>query len=63
LRRAEIIKPWRYLLRPFGEKELCITIEMALYANQLKKELDETTRRYRDILCFFQFGSSRMETR
>jgi len=49
LRRAEIIEPWRYLLRPFGEKELCITIEMAMYANRLKKELDETTRRYRDI--------------
>ena len=37
LRRASITEPYGYLLKPFEERDLHTTIEMALYKQRQKK--------------------------
>jgi PAS domain S-box-containing protein len=49
LRRAEITEPYGYILKPFQEMDLRVTIEMALYSHRLKRELRESEARYRDL--------------
>ncbi len=39
LLRAKVTKPFAYLLKPFQERELLITIEMALYKHAMEKKL------------------------
>ncbi|MGB6031778.1 MAG: PAS domain S-box protein, partial [Bacteroidota bacterium] len=41
LQRAKITEPFGYLLKPFEERELHITIEMALYKHGIEKVLRE----------------------
>jgi hypothetical protein len=41
LRRAKVTEPFGYLLKPYEEKELQTTIEMALYKHRLEKRLRE----------------------
>ena len=41
LQRARITKPFGYLLKPFEEKELRITIEMALYKHEMERKVKE----------------------
>jgi signal transduction histidine kinase/CheY-like chemotaxis protein len=38
LRRARVTEPFGYLLKPFDERELHITIEMAVYRHQAQRE-------------------------
>ena len=38
LQRAKITEPFGYLLKPFEERELYSTIEMALYKQEMEKE-------------------------
>lgn len=45
LNKAKITEPYGYIIKPFKEKELQTTIEMALY----KYEKDEELRRERDL--------------
>ncbi len=45
LNKAKIIEPYGYIIKPFREKELQTTIEMALY----KYEKDEELRKERDL--------------
>ncbi len=49
LRRAEITEPYGYILKPFQERDLRVTIEMALHSHRLKQELRESEARYRDL--------------
>jgi diguanylate cyclase (GGDEF)-like protein/PAS domain S-box-containing protein len=44
LERAKVTKPFGYLLKPFEEKELQSTIEMALYKSKMEKVLSERER-------------------
>ena len=46
LQRAKITEPFGYILKPFEERELCATIEMALYRHRVEEEL----RQHRDHL-------------
>jgi signal transduction histidine kinase len=39
LQRAKITEPFGYLLKPFEERELCSTIEMACYKHQMERKL------------------------
>lgn len=39
LQRAKITEPFGYILKPFEERELYITIEMALYKHSLEKKI------------------------
>jgi two-component system cell cycle sensor histidine kinase/response regulator CckA len=42
LQRAKITTPYGYLLKPFEERELHTTIEMALYKHQMERRLKES---------------------
>lgn len=48
LERAKITEPFGYLLKPFKERELLITIEMALYKHKMEKKLKESEKRLRE---------------
>ncbi len=48
LARAKITEPFGYLIKPFKERELQITIEIALYKNEMEKKLKESERRLRE---------------
>jgi PAS domain S-box-containing protein len=47
LARARATNPFGYVLKPFEEKELRTTIEMALYRHSLDRQLRESEQRYR----------------
>ncbi len=47
LGRARATNPFGYVLKPFEEKELRTTIEMALYRHGLDRQLRESEQRYR----------------
>jgi PAS domain S-box-containing protein len=42
LQRAKITEPFGYILKPFHEKELYTTIEMALYKHTMQRKLKES---------------------
>jgi PAS domain S-box-containing protein len=42
LQRAKITEPFGYILKPFQEKELYTTIEMALYKHTMQRKLKES---------------------
>ena len=42
LQRAKITEPYGYLLKPFEERELHSTIEMALYRHEMERKLRES---------------------
>ena len=42
LQRAKITEPFGYILKPFQERELYTTIEMALYKHNMEKKLKES---------------------
>ena len=42
LQRAKMTEPFGYILKPFEEKELYITIEMALYKHEMERRLKES---------------------
>jgi PAS domain S-box-containing protein len=44
LQRAKITEPYGYLIKPFEEKELHSTIEMALYKHQMEQQLKQHER-------------------
>ncbi len=41
LRRAKITAPYGYIVKPFQERELHITVDMALYRHKMERELHE----------------------
>ncbi len=50
LQRAKVTEPFGYLLKPFTETELRITIEMALYKHGMEKKLRDSEEKYRQHL-------------
>ena len=48
LQRAKITEPFGYLIKPFKERELQITIEIALYKHEMEKKLRESERILRE---------------
>jgi PAS domain S-box-containing protein len=49
LERAKITEPFGYIVKPFENRELCSTIEIALYKNQMEKKIDRLNRVLRAI--------------
>jgi PAS domain S-box-containing protein len=45
LQRAKLTEPFGYILKPFEERELLTTIEMALYKHKMEKRLKDSERR------------------
>ena len=50
LSEAKTTQPFGYILKPFDEKNLVSTIEMALYKHNLDKRLKESEERYRKLV-------------
>lgn len=50
LSRAKITEPFGYILKPFEERELHSTIEIALYRHKAEQKLRESERRYRHLV-------------
>lgn len=50
LDRAKITEPFGYIIKPFKERELYITIEMALFKHKIHNELKECKELYESIL-------------
>ncbi|MEW6379284.1 MAG: ATP-binding protein [bacterium] len=44
LQRAKITEPYGYILKPFKERELHITIDMALYKHKMERKLKESEK-------------------
>jgi signal transduction histidine kinase len=44
LERAQITEPYGYLLKPFGERELQVTIQIALYRHRAQREHEQLLR-------------------
>ncbi|MCG9968259.1 response regulator [Pelotomaculum terephthalicicum JT] len=44
LQRAKITAPYGYLVKPFRERELYITIDMALYKHKMERKLKESEK-------------------
>jgi len=44
LQRAKVTEPFGYILKPFEERELHTTIEMALYRHKMERRLKESER-------------------
>ncbi len=47
LERAKNIEPFGYIIKPFKERELRTTVEMALYRYRLEQQLQDSEDRYR----------------
>lgn len=50
LQRARITEPFGYILKPFEDRELHITIEMALYRHRMEKQLRESEAHFRALI-------------
>ncbi len=50
LERAKVAEPFGYILKPFEEKELHTTIEMALYKAWMEHKLTESEEKYRSLV-------------
>jgi len=49
LEGAALSEPYGYVLKPFEERELHATIEMAFYKHKMQKKLRRKEKKYRDI--------------
>ncbi len=47
--RAKKSNPFGYILKPFNERELRTTIEMAMYRHSMELQLEESEKRYRSL--------------
>ena len=47
VQRAKVTEPFGYVIKPFEERELHTTIEVALYKHQAEQRLKESEERYR----------------
>jgi len=50
LQRAKVTEPAGYLLKPFKDRELHATIEMALYKHKIEMELKKSAQRFATIV-------------
>jgi PAS domain S-box-containing protein len=50
LERAKPTQPFGYLIKPFEEKELNFTIEMALYKHEMDMKLRDSKEQYQELL-------------
>ena len=56
LKRAKTTEPFGYILKPFEEKNLQITIEMALYRHKMENLLKQSEERYRALYSTMNEG-------
>jgi two-component system cell cycle sensor histidine kinase/response regulator CckA len=56
LERAKITEPFGYIIKPFEERDLYTTIEMALYKHKMERKLKESEAKFRRIVETAQEG-------
>ncbi|HSA77765.1 MAG TPA: response regulator, partial [Nitrospirota bacterium] len=56
LERAKITEPFGYIIKPFEERDLYTTIEMALYKHKMERKLKESEGKFRRIVETAQEG-------
>ncbi len=61
LERAKLSDPFGYIVKPYGERDLRITIEMALYKHQMERRLRKSEERFRRLAQCAPFGLSVMQ--
>ncbi|MCB0731650.1 MAG: response regulator [Ignavibacteriae bacterium] len=62
LERAKISDAFGYLIKPFEEKELNTTIEMALYKHRMEAKLRESEERFKSLVENSSIGIFRFST-
>ena len=50
LQRAKATEPYGYIVKPFNDRELRSTVEMALHRHKTEEALRESERRYRNLI-------------
>ncbi|MEA1963613.1 MAG: response regulator [Candidatus Aerophobetes bacterium] len=50
LQRAKITEPFGYILKPFGEKELHTTVEIALYKYKVEEKLKQSSEKLQNTI-------------
>jgi PAS domain S-box-containing protein len=50
LQRAKATGPFGYILKPFGERELSATVEVALYRHEMEQRVRESEEKYRRVV-------------
>lgn len=56
LQRAKLTEPYGFLIKPFEERELHSTIEMAFYKSMMEKRVQQQTRRLQRTISTFPEG-------
>jgi two-component system, response regulator PdtaR len=51
LRRAKLVEPFAYLLKPYNERELKISIDVAFYKRQAERDREKLTRQLEKALA------------
>lgn len=54
LERAKITEPFGYIIKPFVDRELRTTIEIALYKHKVDEELKKSREQLRDLTIYLQ---------
>jgi two-component system, cell cycle sensor histidine kinase and response regulator CckA len=50
LKRAKLVHPFGYIIKPFQEKDIRITVEMALYVSKVDRERKKAEAKYRELV-------------
>ncbi len=50
IKKAKIVEPFGYIIKPFQEKEIKATIELALYKKDIERRLRKSEERYRSAI-------------
>jgi two-component system, NtrC family, response regulator AtoC len=50
LQRAKATEPFGYLVKPFSERDLAVTLDMALYKAKMEKQLRDGEERFRAVI-------------
>lgn len=50
LKRAKIVEPYAYLVKPFNKRELLFAIDIAVYKHEAKKKLEESEIQFKSIV-------------
>jgi len=62
LQRAKVTAPFGYIVKPFEDRELHISLEIALYKHDIERKLRDSEEKYRDLVETAKIIILRMDT-